>query len=140
MRLRTSTAATGSTWRGRSRSTTSYPRAGTSSRPRPRRSRSATNSWQALANIPQAVTHMGVANDGRYIYVAGGYPPGVGTPQAFATTAVWRYDPSANTWSAMPSLPQARGGGALVLLDGILHYFGGSDASRLDRADHWTLA
>src|SRR5919197_853302 len=100
----------------------------------------ATNSWQALANIPQAVTHMGVANDGRYIYAAGGYPPGVGTPQAFATSAVWRYDPTANTWTAMPSLPQARGGGALVLLNGVLHYFGGSDASRADRADHWTLA
>jgi N-acetylneuraminic acid mutarotase len=101
----------------------------------------ASNTWQALAPVPQAVTHMGVATDDQYIYVAGGYPPGAtGSGQIFATAAVWRYDTAANTWSAMPTLPQARGGGSLVLLGRTLHYFGGSDLSRADRAEHWTLS
>ena len=39
----------------------------------------------------------------------------------------------------MPSLPEARGGGALALENGNLHYFGGSDINRADAATHWIL-
>jgi N-acetylneuraminic acid mutarotase len=100
-----------------------------------------TNSWSQLASMPVGLTHMGVAVSGHDIYVAGGYPPGPGgAGQTFATTAVSRYNVDANTWTAMPSLPQARGGGALALENGILHFFGGSDLSRADSATHWTLA
>jgi N-acetylneuraminic acid mutarotase len=101
----------------------------------------ATNAWSALAPLPQAATHMGVASDASSIYVAGGYPPGAGgTGQIYATRSVWRYDVATNTWSAMPSLPEARGGGTMVLLGRTLHYVGGSDLNRADRAEHWTLA
>jgi hypothetical protein len=99
-----------------------------------------TNSWSQLASMPVGLTHMGVAVSGHDIYVAGGYPPGPGgTGQTFATTAVSRYNVDTNTWTAMPSLPQARGGGALALENGTLHFFGGSDLSRADSATHWIL-
>jgi N-acetylneuraminic acid mutarotase len=100
----------------------------------------ATNTWQQLASMPLALSHMGVAADAHDIYVAGGYPPGPnGTYQTFATTSVSKYDVDTNTWTAMPSLPAARGGGGLALENGTLHFFGGSDINRADAATHWTL-
>jgi N-acetylneuraminic acid mutarotase len=100
----------------------------------------ATNTWRQLASLPLALSHIGVAADAHNIYIAGGYPPGpTGTYQTFATTSVSRYDVDTNTWSAMPSLPAARGGGALALANGILHFFGGSDINRSDATTHWTL-
>lgn len=98
------------------------------------------NTWSRIANLPIGLTHVGVAVDGDNIYLAGGYPTqpsGVG--QNFSTTAVWKYSTAANTYTSMPALPAARGGGALVLIDRTLHYFGGSNASRKDAGTHWTL-
>jgi Kelch motif len=101
----------------------------------------ATNSWRQLASMPQGLSHVGVAVSGHTIYVAGGYPVGPnGTYQTFSTTAVSKYDADTNTWSAMPSLPQARGGGGLAIENGTLHFFGGSDSNRADAATHWTLS
>lgn len=100
----------------------------------------AANSWTRLADMPKPLTHMGVANDGRYIYVAGGYITNlVNHQQTFATTDVWRYDPQANKWSAFVSLPSPRGAGAMVYLNGQLSYFGGVDTKRAGHTEHWTL-
>jgi N-acetylneuraminic acid mutarotase len=101
---------------------------------------SAANSWARVADLPEAMTHMGIAVDGSNIYVAGGYPANsTNTGQVFSTANVWKYDTVANTWASMPSLPAARGGGSLVNLNGTLHYFGGSNASRADSGTHWTF-
>jgi N-acetylneuraminic acid mutarotase len=59
--------------------------------------------------------------------------------QVFATTDVWRYDAAANTFTAMPDLPEARGAGGLVAVGRKLHFFGGGDLDRADRAEHWVL-
>jgi N-acetylneuraminic acid mutarotase len=100
----------------------------------------ATNTWTRVADLPVALTHMGVAVDGTDVYVAGGYPPNsTNTGQIFATTGVWKYDTLTDVWSSMPALPAARGGGALVNLNGTLHFFGGSNLSRADTATHWTF-
>jgi hypothetical protein len=97
-----------------------------------------TNSWTQLASMPVGLTHMAVAVSGHDIYVAGGYPPGPGgTGQTWATTSVSRYNVDTNEWTAMPSLPEARGGGAPALENGNLHFFGGSDINRADAATHW---
>ena len=97
------------------------------------------NTWQRLPDMPDGLTHMGVATDGTYVYVAGGYLPKLPKGQIFATNHVWRFDPAAGTWTAMPPLPSPRGGGALVLLGRTLHYFGGSTIRRADSAGHWTF-
>jgi N-acetylneuraminic acid mutarotase len=100
----------------------------------------ATNAWTRVADLPVGVTHSGTVVDATTssVYFAGGYPE-TATFQRYATAAVYRYDTAANAFTALPSLPAARGGGALALLGRELHYFGGSDANRADAADHWAL-
>lgn len=100
----------------------------------------AANTWSRGADLPVGLTHAGIANDGRYIYIVGGYPAGEGTrSQIFATDAVRRYDTVENKWTTLAALPGKRGGGALVLLGRTLHYFGGSDINRIDRDEHWSF-
>jgi hypothetical protein len=100
----------------------------------------ATNAWSRIADMPEGVTHAGIASDGTAVYVAGGYL-GIrpDATQTFGTDHVWRYDLAANTWSSMPALPQARGSGNLAIIGRTLHFFGGADLSRVDRKEHWTL-
>jgi N-acetylneuraminic acid mutarotase len=98
----------------------------------------ATDSWRQIASLPFGISHMGTVAVGNSIYFAGGYPA-TATNQTFSTTAVWRYDTVTNTFSDLPPLPAARGGGALAALGRVLHFFGGSDAARKDAAQHWQL-
>lgn len=98
----------------------------------------ATNLWARVADLPFGVSHMGTTTMGDAIYFAGGYPA-TATGQTFSTTAVWRYDTVANSFSNLPNLPAARGGGALVALGRALHFVGGSDSARRDAAQHWRL-
>lgn len=98
-----------------------------------------TNSWKQIAHLPVGLTHAAVAADRSNIYLAGGYPGKSPSGQAFATKDVWKYNIATNTYTRMPSLPQARGGGAMTNLNGELHFFGGSDSLRQDKADHWVL-
>ena len=87
----------------------------------------ATDTWTQLPDLPQAITHAGVAVDGSTIYMAGGF---VGNwPTGIAKT-VFKYNVTSKTWSMGPSLPQPRGAGALVRLGRELHFFGGLNADK----------
>jgi N-acetylneuraminic acid mutarotase len=99
----------------------------------------ATDLWREHAAMPAKLSHTGTATDGRYAYLAGGYLTKDDGHQVFAQTAVYRYDTHANTWNTLKSLPAARGAGAMAYLNGKLHFFGGLDASRTDKLDHWVL-
>jgi N-acetylneuraminic acid mutarotase len=102
-----------------------------------------TNAWRRIADLPTRVTHAGTAADDETdsIYIAGGYVgTGPGFQQTFATDDVWRYDVATNTFSAAPSLPEARGGGAMVRMGRALHYIAGADIGRADRTEHWVLS
>lgn len=99
-----------------------------------------TNAWTVLAPMPAPETHMGVATDGTYIYVAGGYTYNEQTTyQTFATQNVFQYDIATNTWANYVALPEARGAGALAYLDGELHFMDGVDVTRTGQTDHWVL-
>lgn len=97
-----------------------------------------TNTWTRLPDMPVGLTHGGVAVIGSDIYIAGGYPASGGS-QAFSTTAVRKFDTVNLTWSMLPPLPAARGGGELSEVGRVLHFFGGSNASRNDVSTHWAL-
>ena len=102
----------------------------------------ATDTWTRLADsdMPVATSHSGCTVMGRNVILAGGYPRGAGgTGQTFSTTGVWSWNVDTHVWTTLPSLPAARGGGALVNLGGVLHYFGGADSSRHDANTHWYL-
>ncbi len=95
-----------------------------------------TNQWSRGRPLPGAQTHFGVANDGRYIYLAGGqYGPMLSTD---GTNEVWRYDTVEDRWTSMARLPAVRFGGQMQYLDGRLHFVGGNDNSRVrSRAEHF---
>lgn len=100
----------------------------------------ANNTWTQIRDLPTPLTHVGIAVDGRKIYLAGGYPGTSNGGQLFATRNVWRYNIDTNTWSSMPLLPQARGSGELSVLGRELHFFGGVDSNRADKGNHWVLS
>jgi N-acetylneuraminic acid mutarotase len=100
----------------------------------------ATKTWTRMRDLPIGLTHSGVAIDGQYIYLAGGYPEQPdGSGQNFSTNQVWRYDTATDTYTALPAMPAGRGGGALVLVGRTLHVFGGADSARKDTATHYAL-
>ena len=100
----------------------------------------ATNTWTRLADMPEGLTHIGTATDGRYIYAAGGYVSNYTTGwQTFATRDVWRYDTWTNQWTPFVPLPAARSAGGLVLLGRQIHYVDGNDINRAGTTDHWVL-
>ena len=99
----------------------------------------AAGTWSTRHNMPEALTHSGTANDGQFIYLAGGYVGdwhGAVTP---VTRDVWRYDTVNDKWTHMLSLPEARAAGALVRVGRKLHFFGGLDSNKDDSGDHWVL-
>lgn len=99
-----------------------------------------SNTWSRIAPMPAPETHMGVATDGTYIYIAGGYTyDPVTTYQTFATTNVFQYDIANNTWANYVPLPSARGAGAMVYLDGELHFMDGVAVNRSGQTEHWVL-
>src|SRR5690606_14602083 len=66
-----------------------------------------TDRWERMADMPERISHCGTTNDGRYVYMAGGYVGLDGNRQSFATTTTRRYDPVTDTWTSMKSLPVA---------------------------------
>ncbi|MGN6505189.1 MAG: Kelch repeat-containing protein [Tepidisphaeraceae bacterium] len=100
----------------------------------------ATNHWSTGASLPIGLTHPGVATDSTSIYFAGGYPGnGPSGYQTFSTTAVYRYNVSSNTYTALPNLPIARGAGSMAKLGNSLYFMGGDDSSRNDVTTMWAL-
>jgi N-acetylneuraminic acid mutarotase len=104
-----------------------------------------TDKWSSIASIPQAISHCGQVADTDnpnqpIFWLAGGF---LGDHPGPSTNEVWKYDIKNNVWSAGPSLPGPRAGGALVKLGRELHYYGGT--VRLngtyvqDYGTHWAL-
>jgi N-acetylneuraminic acid mutarotase len=95
----------------------------------------ATDTWTSLGTLPSgmAETHLGLATDGRYVYLAGGFGGDlqVASPSQWITDKVWRYDTATNTWLQIATLPQARGAGGLDLVGRKLHYISGNPADRV---------
>ena len=97
--------------------------------------------WTRLADMVEGVSHAGTTTDGTDIYWAGGFVEDASrTFQIFGTKHVWRYRVATDTYEAMPDLPDDRGAGALVYLDGKLHFFGGESFGQgYDTPEHWVL-
>jgi N-acetylneuraminic acid mutarotase len=73
--------------------------------------------------------------------MAGGFGGDLDTtksPTQWISDWVMRYDTQNDTWSQIATLPQPRGAGALQLVNGQLHYFGGNPADRVSNVgDHY---
>lgn len=78
-----------------------------------------TGTYTTRATGPSARSGGGMASVGGYIYVCGGWG-------AAAFSDVWRYDPAANSWKQMASMPAARGDGVgCTVHDGKIYVMGG---------------
>lgn len=105
----------------------------------------ASNTWSRLRDLPadMAQTHIAIADDGQYMYLAGGFAGNLQssqTPSQVATSKVYRYDPQTDTWTAMLSLPSARGAGGMAIVGRTLHYIGGNPPDRVTNLpDHLVL-
>jgi N-acetylneuraminic acid mutarotase len=100
----------------------------------------ATNKWQSgVGESPVAFSHLAVAVDGDDVYFAGGVV-GNGKKRIESTKAVWKYDVSDNSWTELPELPSSRAAGSMVLLDGKLHFLGGSGSDpEKELSSHFVL-
>lgn len=106
----------------------------------------AANVWKQLGTLPAAMaeTHLGIANDGRYIYFAGGFSGDLNhnaTPSQSISSSVYRFDPVSNSFTRIAALPQPRGAGTLDVINDELHYMGGNPADRITNVgDHFVYS
>ncbi|MDX6642624.1 MAG: hypothetical protein QOD76_586, partial [Solirubrobacteraceae bacterium] len=63
-------------------------------------------SWKDAAGIPTPRDHLAASSDGRYLYAVGGRMLSADKNLA----SLERYDPSANSWKKLRSMPTPRGG------------------------------
>src|SRR5439155_14178962 len=75
--------------------------------------------WRDGAAIPSPLDHVGAATDGTDVYVAGGRRSG----NHYAT--LQRYDPAADAWRVMRSMPTARSGLGVAFASGRVVAAGG---------------
>lgn len=90
------------------------------------------DAWTTGPDYPIPIHHtIAVAHDGA-IYAFGGY-----TTNSFVPTALaFKLDPSSAAWTALESLPTARGAHAGALVNGKIYLAGGVGLSGLQKAVH----
>ncbi|KAG2725791.1 hypothetical protein I3760_01G082900 [Carya illinoinensis] len=98
------------------------------------------NTWGGRFDMPKkmAHSHLGMATDGRYIYIVSGqYGPQCRGP----TASTFVLDTETKQWRDLPPLPVPRYAPATQLWRGRLHVMGGSKENRHTPAlEHWSLA
>ncbi|GAU33305.1 hypothetical protein TSUD_165700 [Trifolium subterraneum] len=99
-----------------------------------------SNKWIEKFDTPKemANSHLGIASDGRYIYIISGQK---GTQCRGPTASAFVLDTKTKKWSDLPPLPFPRYAPATQLWRGRLHVMGGSKENRhTPGLDHWSLA
>jgi N-acetylneuraminic acid mutarotase len=81
------------------------------------------DSWTRVAPLPQAVNHAAAVGHRGALYVVGGYTARSGLGRE--TGALWRLDPGADRWTALPDAPTARGALAAGVIGDRLYVVGG---------------
>ncbi|GLU02205.1 hypothetical protein SLE2022_194650 [Rubroshorea leprosula] len=98
------------------------------------------NTWCERFDTPKdmANSHLGVATDGRYIYIVSGqYGPQCRGP----TDRSYVLDTETRKWQSLPPLPSPRYAPATQLWRGRLHVMGGSKENRhTPGVEHWSIA
>lgn len=87
--------------------------------------------WTRKTQIPAVLHHMAITEYDGMIYGFGGYKtPEQGPDDWEPVASAWKYDPSADSWSAIAPLPVPRGAAAASVLNGKIYIAGGSFACR----------
>lgn len=99
----------------------------------------ATGDWTRLPDMPAPRDHAMMAAFDDSIYVFGGFA--TGPVQRDATSTVWRYDLTDDTWHSMTGMPFTRGAGGAAVIGESIYLAGGRGGPihRYDPAqDAWT--
>jgi hypothetical protein len=79
--------------------------------------------WSMVAGLPTPREHLGVASDGRRLYVVGGRTGGIGSN----LDAAEAFDPTSAEWEVLPPVPTARGGSSAAAAAGLVVLAGGEE-------------
>ncbi|CAL1391508.1 unnamed protein product [Linum trigynum] len=96
--------------------------------------------WSDRFDTPRemANSHLGVATDGRFVYIVSGQK---GPQCRTAITLSYSLDTKTKQWSSLPRLPAPRYAPATQLWRGRLHVMGGSKENRhTPGVEHWSIA
>jgi N-acetylneuraminic acid mutarotase len=99
-----------------------------------------TDTWKALADLPEPRHHLMSASYGGKVYIFGGASSILNWT---ARAEAWAYDPGLDAWQAIASMPEPRLAGAAVTLGDHIYVVGGTGGSkallRYDPArDEWS--
>lgn len=87
----------------------------------------ATNAWTRRKDMPTYQHHVALAEHNGKIYLFGGYRlPDSGNATWIPMNTAWEFDPRADSWKALPALPQARGSASAAVVNGRIHVVGGA--------------
>jgi hypothetical protein len=86
--------------------------------------------WTYRESMSQRRSYVAAATIGDKIYAAGGMVGETGRPLDLLA----RYDPDADSWETLHSMPEAVRAGAAVAVDGVLYVIGGTTADGNSRA------
>ncbi|KAG0593522.1 hypothetical protein KC19_1G335900 [Ceratodon purpureus] len=98
-----------------------------------------SNTWESSFAMPAAMahSHLGMATDGRFIYIVSGQ---VGSQCRGPTARNFVLDTQTRSWSELLPLPSPRYAPATQLWRGRLHVMGGSKEDRQQPAhEHWSI-
>lgn len=93
-------------------------------------------SFRSLATavgLPRGLNHAAVAAFAGRVFVFGGFAQEDGRPLSDA----YAYDPAADTWSSLASLPSPRGAAAATTFGHGIHVVGGNSAGSIARHDRY---
>jgi N-acetylneuraminic acid mutarotase len=96
----------------------------------------ASETWSRGGDMPHPASHRNALLVGDTIWFAGGFE---GDHPGPVTDRVLGYVPATDGWFEGPSLPAARGGGALAADGRRLHFYGGYGGDKRARSEHWML-
>lgn len=83
-------------------------------------------SWAERAPLPEARTEVSVTTDGSRVLLFGGFGrPAAEGERPPALRALWAYDPGADAWTALDTIPRGLNHSRGVVLDGKLYVVGG---------------
>src|SRR5262245_58290919 len=89
----------------------------------------ATDKWTRKKSMPRPAHHAALAAYQGKIYVFGGYvapATGMAMVRWEPINNVWEYDPVADSWKALTSLPSKRGAAVAVEVSGKIYVIGGA--------------
>jgi N-acetylneuraminic acid mutarotase len=87
----------------------------------------ATDRWTTRKKMPLPAHDVAAVGLGGKIYLFGGaIQPQAGGPNQMPANNVWEYDPTADTWKALPPMPTARMAPVAAVAEGKIYVIGGA--------------